>query len=120
MPRITLKLDTDTGNMAFFCNVPVPSCQKCPEPKWRSFCRQLEAVVQEMLKREIKMRNANRIVGKPGNKIVGKLSRTNRKVKLCGSSHRPRWLRTVYKDEAGQLWVRFGGKYWKFPEEVEF
>jgi hypothetical protein len=48
-------------------------------------------------------------------KISGKLTRTKRTVKPVGSSKR-----TIMKDEHGKLWVKVFGKYWKFPEEIEY
>jgi len=47
--------------------------------------------------------------------IKGKLHKTKRKVKpvRCGT-------RTVYKDDAGQLWVKCFNLWWKFPQEIEY
>jgi len=48
-------------------------------------------------------------------KIVGKLKRTKRTARpvRCGK-------RTIMKDEIGNLWVSCFGKYWKFPQEIEY
>ena len=47
--------------------------------------------------------------------IKGKLRLTEETVKpvRVGKRH-------VLKDEAEQLWVKIFGKYWKYPEEVEY
>jgi len=48
-------------------------------------------------------------------KIKGKLQRTKRTVRpvRCGK-------RTMYVDEAKQLWVKCFKEWWKFPEEIEY
>lgn len=48
-------------------------------------------------------------------KIKGKLVSTDQTVKPVRVDKRH-----VLKDEAEQLWVKIFGKYWKYPEEVEY
>jgi len=47
--------------------------------------------------------------------IIGKLTRTDRKVKPVGAPST-----YEYKDESGQLWAKIFGYWWKFPEEIEY
>ena len=48
-------------------------------------------------------------------KIKGQLHKTERTVKPVRVG-----LRTIYKDDAGKLWVKCFNKWWKFPEEIEY
>lgn len=47
--------------------------------------------------------------------IQGKLKKTDRTVKPIRSSERRIWA-----DEKGDLFVKIQGKWWKFPEEIEY
>ena len=53
--------------------------------------------------------------GTPRWNVKGRLHKTNRKVKpvRCGT-------RNIHIDDAKQEWVACFGKWWKFPEEIEY
>ena len=53
--------------------------------------------------------------GKPKWNIQGTLHKTIKKVKpvRCG-------VRTIHVDDSKQEWVSCFGKWWKFPEEIEY
>jgi len=57
----------------------------------------------------------SRRTGKAPFKIVGNLRKTNRKVKPIRVG-----TRQIMIDDVGQQWVKVFGKYWKFPEEIEY
>jgi len=48
-------------------------------------------------------------------KIKGQLHRTKRKVKPVGVGKR-----TIFVDDSGENWVPALGKWWKFPQEIEY
>jgi len=47
--------------------------------------------------------------------IKGVLHKTSRKVKPVRVG-----VRTIYKDDSGQLWVKCFNLWWKFPQEIDY
>ena len=47
--------------------------------------------------------------------IIGTLHKTGRKVYPVRTG-----VRVIYQDDAGQLWVKIFGKFWRFPEEIDY
>jgi len=50
MPKLTLKIDTDTRKVSLGCNVNVPSCDFCPKKEWHDFCMLLFQKIEEALR----------------------------------------------------------------------
>lgn len=48
-------------------------------------------------------------------KISGCLAKTGRRVRIIRGGPRRIW-----KDEKGKLFVKLVGKYWKFPQEIDY
>lgn len=48
-------------------------------------------------------------------RVQGDLSNTGRKISVPRVGNR-----TLWEDEKGQKWLKFYGKIWKFPEQVEY
>lgn len=48
-------------------------------------------------------------------KMKGRLIKTGRRVKPVRVP-----VRQIFRDDAGQEWVKAFGKWWKFPEEIEY
>jgi len=47
--------------------------------------------------------------------IIGTLHKTGRTVWPVRTGRR-----IIYKDDAGQLWVKIRGDFWRFPEEIDY
>ena len=68
---------------------------------------------------EYKQGNASEFMvnkyGPPKRNIAGKLHKTERKVKPIRFG-----VRMIYRDDAGQEWVKINGEWWHFPKEIEY
>jgi len=55
-------------------------------------------------------------------KIKGKLIKINKGVALANSNHKcPKsYNRVLYADDNNNLFCKYDGMWWKFPEEVEY
>jgi len=47
--------------------------------------------------------------------IIGTLHKTGRTVRPVRTG-----VRVIYQDDAGQQWVKIPGKFWRFPEEIDY
>lgn len=47
--------------------------------------------------------------------IIGTLHKTGRTVWPVRTGRR-----VIYRDDAGQLWVKISSKFWRFPEEIDY
>ncbi len=65
------------------------------------------------------IQDESQLVNNPSFRITGKLTGTDTKQNIV--SYNDRYVsRKLYVDEAGKKYVKHGGKWWKFPEQVEY